>query len=110
MGWPGPMTHRQFKLWRVWLSAEWNRPSRSDHYVMRAAFETRLGNAGKKARDVKMEHMELRFIPKKQAQELEEPVQEMSDQEARAQASARSKMYWFGMMTSPVKKVQEGVG
>lgn len=40
MGWPGPMTHRQFLAWRAWLAMEWDRPSRSDHYLMQIASET----------------------------------------------------------------------
>ena len=34
MGWPGPMTHRQYLSWQAWLSEEWNYPSRSDNYLM----------------------------------------------------------------------------
>lgn len=28
------MTHRQYEAWQAWLRAEWNRPSRTDHYLM----------------------------------------------------------------------------
>lgn len=35
MGWPGPLTHRQFMAWSVWLGREWNNPDRHDHYLMR---------------------------------------------------------------------------
>lgn len=28
------MTERQHEAWQHWLMAEWNRPSRSDHYLM----------------------------------------------------------------------------
>ena len=31
------MTHRQFEVWQLWLKAEWNQPSRTDHYLMRLA-------------------------------------------------------------------------
>ena len=34
LGWPGPLTHRQFRTWQAWLQAEWNAPSRTDHYLM----------------------------------------------------------------------------
>lgn len=37
MGWPGPMTDRQFQAWQAWLKADWNRPSRADHYAMQVA-------------------------------------------------------------------------
>ena len=31
------MTHRQFLAWQAWLEDEWNRPSRTDYYLMRVA-------------------------------------------------------------------------
>jgi hypothetical protein len=34
MGWKGPVTHWQFIVWQVWLEQEWNKPSRTDHYLM----------------------------------------------------------------------------
>jgi hypothetical protein len=37
MGWPGPLTWRQFTAWRAWSAEEWNRPDRHDHYLMQAA-------------------------------------------------------------------------
>jgi hypothetical protein len=37
MGWPGPLTHRQYLVWQRWLQDEWNRPSRADYHVMRVA-------------------------------------------------------------------------
>ena len=43
LGWPGPMTHRQFLLWMAWLKKEWNKPSRDNWYSMQAAAEARKG-------------------------------------------------------------------
>jgi len=37
MGWCGPMTHRQFEVWQEWLNQQWNKPSRTDHYLLRIA-------------------------------------------------------------------------
>lgn len=34
MGWSGPLTHKQYITWVAWLDHEWNRPNRSDHYIM----------------------------------------------------------------------------
>lgn len=28
------LTHRQFLTWEAWLRNEWNRPNRTDHYLM----------------------------------------------------------------------------
>lgn len=41
MGWSGPMTHRQFASWSVYLEEEWNRPDRTDHYLMQVGVEVR---------------------------------------------------------------------
>ena len=34
MGWPGPMTHRQYLGWREWLRADARAPDRGDWYTM----------------------------------------------------------------------------
>lgn len=34
LGWPGPVTYRQYLVWMEWLRRQWNEPSRSDHYAM----------------------------------------------------------------------------
>ncbi len=34
MGWPGPMTHRQYEATRDWMAGEWSEPDRADHYIM----------------------------------------------------------------------------
>lgn len=60
MGWPGPMTHRQFLTWHAWLAMEWSRPSRSDYYQMQTACEVRRV-LSKKPRQVKIKHFHLEF-------------------------------------------------
>lgn len=37
MGWPGPMTQRQYGTWQAWLEMQWNKPSRADHYTLKVA-------------------------------------------------------------------------
>lgn len=37
MGWPGPLTHRQFEAWQAWLDLDMDRPSRTDWYLMQLA-------------------------------------------------------------------------
>ena len=34
MGWPGPPTARQVSVVQQWLREEWDRPSRTDWYIM----------------------------------------------------------------------------
>jgi len=60
MGWPGPLTHRQYRVWAEWDKLQWNEPSRTDHYLMAVAAEVRRGNV-KHPRNVKTEHFELTF-------------------------------------------------
>lgn len=31
------MSHREFLSWQEWLREEWNRPNRTDHYLLRIA-------------------------------------------------------------------------
>lgn len=44
-----------------WLAEEWDRPNRTDHYLMRVAYEIRVGNV-KKPRSVKFEDFRLKFL------------------------------------------------
>lgn len=39
MGWEGPVTHRQLLVWEEYFRMDMDRPSRSDFYQMRSAFE-----------------------------------------------------------------------
>lgn len=91
LGWPGPMTHRQFLVWSAWLDEQWNRPDRTDHYLMQVAAEVRRGNAGKKARQVKMQHFLLEF---KQVQK-----------EKRKETAAEAKARWLNVVgyKEPIK-------
>lgn len=69
MGWPGPTTHRQYLTEVVWDSEEWNRPDRSDHYLMRIAYEVySIGAALSKGTSRSLDHFKLKFkapTPKK---------------------------------------------
>ena len=45
MGWPGPMTDRQFRAWQLWLAFDLNRPSKLETYLMRIAQRAHQGRA-----------------------------------------------------------------
>lgn len=86
MGWPGPMTHRQFEAWQAWLAEQWNQPSRTDNYLMQIACEvlrTRLKEPGK----AEIKHFRLEFKEKK-------PPTKQTAAEVAAEAKAR----WRGMI------------
>lgn len=63
MGWEGPATWRQLETWRMWLKAQWNEPSRTDHYLMQLTAEIRRGNAKDPAK-VQDEHFKIKFTEK----------------------------------------------
>lgn len=82
MGWPGPMTCHQMRAWQAWLALEWNRPSRSDFYVMTVAAEVRRGHV-KKPKSVKLQHFELEFKRKSGRANKPAPDQQMELSKAR---------------------------
>ena len=60
LDWRGPITHRQFMVWRAWLDLQWDNPSRSDMYAMQIATEVRRGYV-KSPKAVKFMDMKLKF-------------------------------------------------
>ena len=100
MGWPGPMTHRQYVAWQGWLKTQWNEPSRQDWYAMRIA--SAVLNAGGVAAEPK--DMKLRFEAPKQA-----PA--MTEEERVKERTMESKSIWKAWLSSarvkdPVKRAK----
>lgn len=54
-GWP----YNHFLLWVSWLQAEWDNPSRTDVYIMRATHEARYSN--RKGRPFRSKDYTLQF-------------------------------------------------
>lgn len=48
MGWPGPITHRQFLAWKEFDEAERRRPGLTEFYLMQVAHEARYAFAEKR--------------------------------------------------------------
>lgn len=44
--------HRQFEMWMEWLDQQWNKPDRTDHYLMQLA--TIVNGMFNEARDMKI--------------------------------------------------------
>lgn len=60
MGWSGPLTHRQHVMLSAWVSAEWNRPGRLEHYLM--MINTSVQRIlSKNPMSVRIEHSKLEF-------------------------------------------------
>lgn len=87
-------TERELGVWLAWLDMQWDRPSRTDQYLMQVACEVRRVLA-KRPNEIKLADFRLRLV---------EP--EVKPQMTREQATALSKARWLGMMTRPVKVVQ----
>lgn len=57
---PKKWTYRQFLAACQWLETEWNRPNRSDHYLIAIATETRRSYVAK-PNQVKFDDLKLKF-------------------------------------------------
>jgi len=95
LGWPGPVTNRQFEAWQCWRGLQWDRPDRTDQYLMQIACEV-VRSRVKDPAKVKLSHFKLDFGRSGR----ERPV-------TREQATRWSQAAWFSSMTMPVK-VQDG--
>lgn len=96
LGWNGPLTHRQFVLWNLWLDEQLNIPTRDNYYQMQVACETRR-MFSKNPQGIKIDHFKLKF-----KREKEQTV--TTDQERIRQIHQR----WIGRMTAPVRVIQDG--
>lgn len=96
MGWPGPMTHRQFLVWQVWLRMEWDRPSRSDAYAMQTAAEVRRV-LHSKPRTVQLKDFMLK-LEKGQAAATGQPPSGLSKREL---VTTFAKAKWGQILTMP---------
>lgn len=54
------VSYKEYRCWIYWLIDEWNRPTRSDHYLMMIGQEVRRVLA-KKKRSIKLEHFRLNW-------------------------------------------------
>jgi hypothetical protein len=92
LGWPGPMTHRQYRAWDEWLLLELNRPGRLEHYVLLVVREVRrfMGMFTKDgAGPLDLDSMRIPF-------ERRAPAPPPTPQAA-AERGARSKAVWRGI-------------
>jgi hypothetical protein len=78
-------TSTQFLLWKAYLDAQWERPSRSDWYQMQTAMEVKRVLSKQPGR-VKLRHFKLGFDNKRGRAKL--------DPETQVQ---QSKNYWLGL-------------
>lgn len=97
MGWDGPLTHRQYLVWQTWLAGEWNKPSRTDHYLMQIAFYILRSNVTTPKR-VLMEDQKIEFIIGNKPKKTTNPKT----------IAAAAKATWMARMTIPPVVVEKG--
>lgn len=100
LGWPGPMTHRQYLAWLAWLGAQWNLPDRNDHYLMQVALEVVRSRPTKQPVTLKLDDMK---IPFRQQRHESAPA-------TREQAAAWAKEVWIARVGGEVRRDGPGPG
>lgn len=107
-------THRQYEAWSEWLDEQWNRPDRSDHYVMALVLEVRnltqvvakaLGGKGKA--DMTFESVKVKFKTKAgpKRREDDRPVEPLPEQERKDKAAISRSVWLRAMKDSPGLKI-----
>lgn len=107
MGWPGPMTARQFSAWRWWLDDEMNRPSRTDHYLMQVAYEVvrMSGRTMKNVDRIKLDDYRLEFGGGDERKAENDPFAPPADEFELQKRIALSKAGWASRLAG-VKTVK----
>jgi hypothetical protein len=108
MGWPGPLTHRQYLAWHEWLLMKANRPSTTEYYLMGIRQEIRQVNS-KKGHTVKMEDMIIPFARRTAKDDNDDAVYSKDNSRGRKmtaeEASAIGKAVWAKRIGGNIKHV-----
>ncbi len=88
LGW-GYYSQREHNLWQQYLDAKWNRPNRSDHYLMRIAQRVHQGFV-KEPNSVTLEMQKVKFdTTTPQQQKDKEPVYKSAEEAAHAHKTGK---------------------
>ncbi len=96
MGWSGPMTHRQYLALVYWMDLEWDRPNRTDYYLMQvAACVERLIRVTlhMNTNDVQVANMKLVFAPAPTPEQMSQDEEALREHEmniSKSMAMARA--------------------
>jgi len=80
-------THREYLTWQAFFEDEWERPSRTDNYLMQIAAEVRRV-LSKRPENIKIKHFRLTFGSREKSKA---PL-------TREQATAASQAKWLGAL------------
>lgn len=100
-------TSRQMRLWSLWLQEEWNRPSRTDNYLMQIAYLVHCGQV-KEPGQLKIEDYEIKFRFRKPGQVDEDGIEEepeLTPEEIQIRANA-SKSAWCQHLGIPLSAIK----
>jgi hypothetical protein len=78
-------THRDYLLWLWFLDEEWNKPNKTDHYLMQIA--DNVENLFKKVKRSDPNSQKLSFTKT-------EPLPELTEEEAKKRYMERAKAAW----------------
>lgn len=73
------MTHREFLTWQAWIDRQWNRPDRTDFYLMQVACEVRRVLSRKPA-GIKIDDFRLPFGEEGQRELKRQDAEEIAKQ------------------------------
>jgi len=88
MGWEGPVTNRQLLIWGEYFRMEMDRPSRTDFYLMRIAFEAFFSQR-KYPDKIDLEPFRLKFSSKESGVPANKSTSGMDKDTATAMFKAR---------------------
>lgn len=93
-------TNREFQLWELWYEQQWNKPSRTDNYLMALTEEVRRFRYMflKNPPPINDSDFKLTFTRQTVEQKVQLSLQEKA---------ARSKAIWIGAVTGAKRKPQE---
>jgi hypothetical protein len=94
------MTHREFITWQEWLQEEWNRPSRTDHYLMRIALEV-ASVLAKDPKSIKIGQFKLEFGKP----DPENPDEPSAPKMTKERAANIAKLTWAKRLGIPLDKL-----
>lgn len=102
MGWPGPLTDRQYWVWQAWLDDAMNHPGSIEFYLMAVATEVRRGYVKEPAK-VSLSDMRLQF----RRQAAGKPAADGKTAAAATPGSiAQSQLRWMAAVTQGQAKVR----
>lgn len=104
MGWRGPVTHRQFAAWMLWLEQQWDHPTKLEWHILQLTAEVVRGRMDPKHHDkVKTSDFKIPFKPPPKPPDPTRPISppEMTARQRKVQTQI-AKASWLGVVGGKV--------